>query len=290
MGRFNGWPSAARDLGEIPEPLGGELAQQLAADEHPRSLVYVAADPTAARRGPWARTRGVQVLALTDRRLFLGVQAVPADEPRWFACAYDEVVAWELWQNLLYGHLDVYGGQAGRPVHAWLEFNTVGEDLIAQALAPLEGAALGVDMTSAARRLAGGDDLPFHFASYLRHALLGGEVVEEHLLQRAILEPYLRYWQHMTAPPTLLVATSLRLLILREDPVTRRERYGHRSFTLPRARAASLTLRDEADYMLLEYAPDLALLRVQLDPAHRPAIQRMLDALQTPEHVPHLVA
>lgn len=42
--------------------------------------------------------------------------------------------------------------------------------------------------------------------------------------------------------------------------------------------------------MLLEYEPDPALLRVLLDPAHRPAIQRMLNALQTPEHVPRLIA
>ncbi|MBP1468485.1 hypothetical protein EYB53_022420 [Candidatus Chloroploca sp. M-50] len=83
----------------------------------------------------------------------------------------------------------------------------------------------------------------------------------------------------MIAPPTLVVATNLRLLILREDPVTQRERYGHRRFTLPRSRAASLAVRDEADHILLEYTPDPTLLRVQLDPTHRSAIQRMLAAL-----------
>lgn len=292
MARFSAWPVVARDLAELPEPLGGELGQQLAVGEQAECLAYVPADPTAARRGPWARTRGVQVLALTDRRVLLGVQAVPADEPRWLACPYDEVVAWELWQNLLYGHLDLYGGPASQPSHAWIEFNTVGIELIEAALAPLERAILGAARTwpFATHPPAEQEGLPFHFASYLRHMLLPDEVVHERIIQAAILEPHLRFWQRMVAPPTLVVGTSARLLVLREEPVTRKARYGHRSFTLPRARAAGLSVRDEANHMLLEYAPDPTLLRVQLDLAHRPAIQRMLAALQAPEQAPHLVA
>ncbi|NWF78630.1 MAG: hypothetical protein HXY37_01110 [Chloroflexi bacterium] len=281
MARFSAWPAPARSLADIPEPLGAELGQQLAVGERPEHLVYVPADATAARRGPWARTRGVQVLALTDRRILLGVQAAPADEPRWLACAYDEIVAWELSQNLLYGHLDLYGPPASQPSHAWMEFNTVGLRLIEAALAPLERATLGLErsVSPAVLPAAVQEALPYHFASYLRHALLPGEIVQEWLLQAAILESVLRFWKRMVAPPTLIVSTPVRLLVLREEPVTRKARYGHRSLTLPRSQAGALTLRDEAPWLLMAYGPAPSTLQMRLDPGHRPVAARMLAAL-----------
>jgi hypothetical protein len=292
MAGFSAWPVVARDLAEIPEPLGAELARQLEAGERAACLVYVPADPTAARRGAWARTRGGQVLALTDRRILIGAQAVGAGEPRWLACAYDQVIAWELWQSLLYGRLDLYGAPAGQPVRGWMEFNTVGVELIEAALAPLERATLGLGQapTQGEARPITGDGLPFHFTSYLRRALLPGEVVQERIVQRAIRAPYLRFWRRIVATPALVVATDLRLLIIREEPIMRKPRYGRRSLTLPRARAPDLILRDEADGVLLEYKPFPSLLRLQLDPEHRPALQRMLAALQAPRHDPHIAA
>lgn len=85
MGRFSGWPSVAHSLNELPAPFDDELRAQLDPNEQPATLVYVAADPTAARHGPWARTRGVAILALTNQRLLFGIEAGASDEPRWMS-------------------------------------------------------------------------------------------------------------------------------------------------------------------------------------------------------------
>jgi hypothetical protein len=100
-----------------------------------------------------------------------------------------------------------------------------------------------------------------------------------------ILEPYLRIFKRIIATPVLVVATDRRLLIIREEPLTLKPRYGQRRFSLPVRRTAGLTLREAEDRLVLTYAPDPAILELVLDHEQRPAIAQLLDRRGATQHV-----
>jgi hypothetical protein len=138
------WPEAVKTADELPAPLGEQLADRLETGESLEQLFYVPANPEAPRRGLWARTRNVQVLALTDRRV-IGVQGVRGAESSWVALPYDQVLSWSVREELLYGLLAITGDSGGKLTRILLEFNTARTEIVAAALVPLEALALGID-------------------------------------------------------------------------------------------------------------------------------------------------
>jgi hypothetical protein len=131
------WPEAARTADELPAPLGEQLTARLEAGESLEQLFYVPANPAAPRRGLWARTRNVQALALTDRRV-IGMQGERGTESPWMTLSYDQVLSWSVRQELLYGLLAITGDGGGELTRILIEFNTARVEIVAAALVPLE--------------------------------------------------------------------------------------------------------------------------------------------------------
>ncbi len=278
MFRLSTLPVLAHSLAQIPGRLGGELGAQVGAHESVCSLVYVPADATAPARGAWARTRGVQVLAVTNQRILVGAEAAHAGEPRWVGLIFHDILAWELQQHLLYGQIQIRGAAHAR---AWLEFHTGGVDEVAQALAPLERAILGLERSPGAdvARLPEVDGAAQYLASSLRQALLPGEVVRRSMFQPLIERASLPGGRQLLATPTLAVATDRRLLVIREAPHILAARYGHDTWSLPRYRADDLVVRVERGLALLEYGPDPTALRLLCARDAGPALQKLVAAL-----------
>jgi hypothetical protein len=88
-------------------------------------------------------------------------------------------------------------------------------------------------------------------------------------------------WRRLVAPGTLLVGTDRRLLVIREVEKLREPRYGHAALSLPRRWVASLAIRDEGNWLSLEYAPDPAVLSLPVATAHAPALRALVAALQS---------
>jgi len=290
MASFSAWPITAKTTAELPPPLDVQLAEQLACGESIRHLVYVPADDSAWRQGRWARTRGVQVLALTDQRIIMGVQAVRAGEATWVALPYNRVLTWEIEQVLLYGRLRIWGDLEGQVVHSFIEFNTVGCPQIEEALTPLETTTLGSDrrtVTGRARPWPTAADLPFKFNTFLGHALLQQEQMLGMIFQEFATEPMFWVWRRLITPGTVIVGTDRRLLVIREQAQLREARYGHTALSMPRRWADNLAIRDAGDWLFLEYAPSPDVLSLPVPAAHASVLQALIAALQsgTAEHV-----
>ena len=281
------WPEAARSVDELPAPLGEQLSARLEDGESLERLFYVPANPGAPRRGLWARTRNVQALALTDRRV-IGMQGDPGAESPWMTLRYDQVLSWSVRQELLYGLLAITGDGSGELTRILLEFNTARVEIVAAALVPLEARALGLDRRGEIRPARGGGEAPlvmpakvYKFYNYLHGAILPGERALRMVFQELVAKRVAWLWRRLVAPGTLVVGTDRRLLVLREEEKLREPRYGHTVFSLPRHRAASLAIRDEGDWLSLQYATSPAVLDLPVATAHAPALRALLAALQS---------
>ncbi len=281
------WPEAAKTADELPAPLGEQLSARLEDGESLERLFYVPANPGAPRRGLWARTRNVQALALTDRRV-IGMQGDPGAESPWMTLRYDQVLSWSVRQELLYGLLAITGDGSGELTRILLEFNTARVEIVAAALVPLEARALGLDRRGEIRPARGGGEAPlvmpakvYKFYNYLHGAILPGERALRMVFQELVAKRVAWLWRRLVAPGTLVVGTDRRLLVLREEEKLREPRYGHTVFSLPRRRAASLAIRDEGDWLSLQYATSPAVLDLPVATAHAPALRALLAALQS---------
>ncbi len=87
------WPIKLENAAKLPPPLDVQLKGLLRCDEQLQELVAIPADSAASRRGAWERTRGVQILALTNQRLIAGVQAVRRGEAQWVTLPYDAIIS-----------------------------------------------------------------------------------------------------------------------------------------------------------------------------------------------------
>lgn len=255
------WPEVAYTADELPTPLGEQLTDRLEAGESLERLFYVPANPEAPRWGFWARTRNVQVLAVTDRRV-MGRQGDWGAEPSWTALPYDQVLIWSVRQELLYGLLAITGDSDGELTRILLEFNTAREEIVTAALVPLEARVLGIDRRVEIRSARGGGEallvMPsrvYKFYNYLHSAILPGERTLRMVFQELAARRVAWLWRRLVTPGTLLVGTDRRLLVLREQEKLREPRYGHTTLSLPRRRAASLAIRDEGNWLSLHYAP-----------------------------------
>ena len=244
------WPIKLENAAKLPPPLDVQLTDLLGRDEQMQELVAIPADSAASRRGAWERTRGGQVLALTNQRVIVGVQAVRPDEAPWVAFPYDTIISWEISQTLLYGRLDLSAELDGQVVRTRIEFNTVGTELIVAALAPLECATLGVSRASR-RRIPAGIDLPFKFGNFLADALLPDEQIHDLVFQAAIVVPLFRFWRRLITPGTVIAGTDRRLLVIREEAKLNADRYGYSSLTLPRRWAGGLIIDDDGTWLTL---------------------------------------
>ncbi len=283
MATRSAWPIKAEHPAELPPPLDTQLTELLVRGEQLLQLIAIPADDSAPRRGGWARTRGVQVLALSDQRLIVGVQAVPRGEVPLVALPYDAIVAWELGVILLYGRLDLWGEQDGAIVRTSIEFNTVGLAMIEAALAPLERHTLGSTRQNAPRArppLSIDIDLPFKFGNFLHDALLPGEPIRALLFQEAVLAPVFRFWRRMLTPGTLIVATDRRLLVIREEAKVGKDRYGHQALSLPCRWAGDLAIQATEEWQTLMYAPDPKVLTLLLARAQAATLATLVRALQ----------
>jgi len=283
----SGWPVKVTTIDEVPHPMGGQLAEQLARGETPQQLVYVPADPAARRAGQWERTRGVQVLALTDQRLIVGVQAVRRGEAPWIAIPYDAIVTWEIGEILLYGRLDLCADLGGQVVRTYIEFNTVGTHLIVEALAPLERVVLGVARQSGLRQRGPTvTGLPFKFGNFLADALLPGEVVCDLVFQEAVVVPLFRFWRRLVTPGTVIAGTDRRLLVIREEAKVRDDRYGHSTITLPRRWVHDLAIHDDGTWLTLAETQHAGVLRLPVARMRAAALYALVTALQSEAAAP----
>jgi hypothetical protein len=278
------WPIKVAAIDEVPPSLGGQLAEQLTSSEVIQQLIYVPA--VRGPRGPaqWERTRGVQVLTLTDRHVIVGVQAVRRGEAPWMAIPYDTIVTWELGETLLYGRLDLCGDLEGHVGCTFIEFNTVGLWTVEEALAPLERMTLGIAQRGRPRPLQRSPvamDLPYKFANFLADALLPGEEVHDLVFQEAVVQPAFLVWRRLVTPGTVIAATDRRLLVIREEPKPREPRYGHSALTLPRRWADRLAIRNAGDWQFLEYMPNSTVLSLPVAAAHADALHALVVALQS---------
>lgn len=281
------WPEAASTADELPAPLGAQLTGQLEAGESLERLCYVPANPAAPRRGLWARTRNVQVLALTDRRALV-IQGDRGAGSLWMILRYDQVLSWSVRQELLYGLLAITGDAGGELTRILIEFNTARVEIVTATLVPLEARVLGIDRRVAIRPARGGGEAPlivpakvYKFYNYLHGAILPGERTLRMVFQELVAKRVAWLWRRLVTPGTLVVGTDRRLLVLREEEKLREPRYGHTAFSLPRRRAASLAIRDEGDWLSLQYAPSPAVLDLPVATAHAPALRALLAALQS---------
>jgi len=260
--------------------MGRQLAEQLARGEAIQQLLYVPADHLARGAGAWERTRGLQVLALTDRRLIVGAQAVRRGEPSWVALPYDAIVTWEIGEILLYGRLDLCGELDGQVVRTFIEFNTVWTHLIAAALAPLERATLGVSRGAGQPWFPTTPQLPFKFGNFLAEALLPGEELRDLVFQDAIVTPLLRFWRRLIAPGTVIAGTDRRLLVIREEAKLRDDRYGHSALTLPRRWAGGLAIHDDGTRLTLVDAAHPDGWRLRIERAQSTALGTLVTTLR----------
>lgn len=282
------WPEAARSVDELPAPLDEQLSARLEDGESLERLFYVPANPGAPRRGLWARTRNVQALALTDRRV-IGMQGDPGAESPWMTLRYDQVLSWSVRQELLYGLLAITGDAGGELTRRILiEFNTARVEIVTATLVPLEAWVLGIDRRVAIRPARGGGEAPlvmpakvYKFYNYLHGAILPGERALRMVFQELVAKRVAWLWRRLVTPGTLLVGTDRRLLVLREQEKLREPRYGYTAFSLPRRWATSLAIRDEGDWLSLQYAPSPAVLDLPVATAHAPALRALLAALQS---------
>jgi hypothetical protein len=286
MANRSAWPMQVQAVAELPPPLDAQLAELLLRGEQLQQLVYVPADPSASRRGSWQRTRGVQVLALSDRRLIVGIQAMPRGEAPWLAIPYDRLMTWEIGVTLLYGRLDI-AGQLDTLARTYLEFNTVGLALIEAALAPLELHTLGLSrqVDRRARPQFPNDvKLPYKFGNFLADALLPGELVRSLVFQEAVVVPRFRFWRRLLAPGTLIAGTDRRLLVIREEANVRTDRYGHMALSMPRRWADRLVIQGDVDWLTVTYAPSPELLKLRIECIHAEALHTLLAALHPDSH------
>lgn len=287
MSLGSAWPETAKTADELPAPLGEQLTARLEDGESLEQLVYVPANPAAPRRGLWARTRSVQVLALTNRRV-IGAQAIPGAEPSWTVLPYDQVLSWSVRQELLYGLLAITGDSGGKLIRILFEFNTARAEIVEAALVPLEALALGIDRCVGVRPARDGSEVTlimpakvYKFYNYLYGAILPGERTLRMVFQELAAKRVGWLWRRLVTPGTLLVGTDRRLFVLREQEKLREPRYGYTAFSLPRRWATSLTIRDEGSWLSLEYAPDPAVLSLPVATAHAPALCALVGALRS---------
>jgi hypothetical protein len=283
MATRSAWPIKAEHPAELPPPLDTQLTGLLVRGEQLLQLIALPADDSAPRRGAWARTRGVQVLALTDQRVIVGVQAVPRGEVPWVALPYAAIVAWELSVTLLYGLLDLWGQQDGAIVRTSIEFNTVGLPIIEAALAPLERHTLGStrqDEPRARPRPPIDSDLPFKFGNFLHDALLPGEPIRALVFQEAVLAPVFRLWRRLLTPGTLIVGTDRRLLVIREEAKVGKDRYGHLALSLPCRWAGDLAIQESETWQTLTFAPEPKALTLLVAHTQAAALAALVRALQ----------
>jgi len=295
MANRSAWPIKAENPAELPPPVDAQLTELLVRGEQVQQLLFIPADLSASRRGPWERTRGVQVLALTDQRLIVGVQAVRRDEAPWVAFPYDAIVTWEIGQTLLYGRLDI-AGLLDSVVRTYIEFNTVGLWMIEAALAPLEQHTLALARYSDRRsrpRLPVDVELPFKFGNFLAEALLPGEAIRTLVFQEAVVAPVFRFWRRLLTPGTLIAGTDRRLLVIREEAKLREDRYGHMALSMPRRWAEDLVIQDGEEWLTLIYAPASELLNLLVARTHADALHALVRTLQqesfASEHVARAV-
>jgi len=282
MANRSAWPIKAEHPSELPPLLDAQLTELLVRGEQLQQLVYIPADPSASRRGAWACTRGMQLLALTDQRLIVGIQAAPPGEAPWVALPYDAIVAWELGVTLLYGRLDI-AGYTEAFVRTTLEFNTVGLAIIESALAPLEQHTFGSsrqDERQARPQLPGDVEVPFKFGNYLYDALLPDEQIHTLIFQAAVVVPVFRFWQRLLTPGTLMVGTDRRLLVIREEAKLGKDRYGHMALSLPRHCANDLVIQEHDTWLTLIYGPHAPVLSVLVARTQAAALDALVRALQ----------
>ena len=279
------WPIKLENAAKLPPPLDVQLTDLLGCDEQLQELVAIPADSAASRRGAWERTRKVQVLALTNQRVIVGIQAVRPGEAPWVALPYHAILSWEISQTLLYGRLDLRAELDGQVVRTCIEFNTVGTELIVGALAPLERATLGVSRSSR-RRIPAGIDLPFKFGNFLADALLPGEQVCDLVFQAAIVAPLFRFWRRLIMPGTVIAGTDRRLLVIREEAKLNADRYGYSILTLPRRWAGGLAVDDDGTWLTLVDSAHLGDIRLLVARSHAALlwdlVSRLRDAAAAP--------
>jgi hypothetical protein len=274
------WPIRVDHAAEMRTALGEELSDQVPPDETMLSILWVPMDPKAPREGTmWRRTRGDQVLAITERRLLSGATAAGVGESRWVAVPYEHVLSWAITVSLLYGRLDVYGHDGERSVTAAFEFNTVGLSLVEGALAPLERTTLGQARGRRAGwpRLPDVGHVPVKFSSLLARALLPTEEVCAMHFEPAVVR---RVWgfRRLIRPAQLLAATDLRTVLIRDEKQVK-PGYGYCQLTVP--------CRWAKDFELVETDGTLALVlrslpsafRVEAHTDHRRELERALAAI-----------
>jgi hypothetical protein len=282
MPSFVTLPTLVHSPGQVRGALGSELRSQLAPREHVMSLMVIPADLSAPQAGSWARTRGAQVLAVTERRVVVGAEAIPATMPRWASLSYDELLAWRLEHHLLNGQLHFYGSLSEPRPPVWIEFHTAGQAVIDEVLIPFEHAMVGARRTPEVSQPAppGAEELPASLANALGRALLPAEIVRAWVFQPLLRARAFRPGPRVLTTPTLAVATDRRLLIMCEVPETHTPRYGRRTWSMPRYRAVNLRVQISGGLVIVEHQPDPRILRVMFARDYLPALQQLIARLQ----------
>lgn len=281
MSRFPHLPVLLQDAALVTGSLGDELHERLSPYERLSSLLFIPANISAPRTGPWARTRGSQLLVVTNQRVLIGSEVVTPDAPRWVALHYDELLAWQVAHQLLIGQLSFLSTSPQLAARAWLEFHTAGQEALELALAPLEQALLGLHRTPGLRQVAPpwAEELPGGLATGLRHTLHPEEVVRAWMFQPLLYAPGLRLRPRLLATPTILVATDRRLLVLCEAPHTTSARYGVRTWSMPRYQANNLVVRAITNLVVVEHKSNPSVLSWVFAHDYLPALQRLIARL-----------
>jgi len=280
MAETGAWPVEAKELADLPKPVGDDLSRQLATDERVLRLCYVPADPSPRGWVLWRQTKGVQVLAVTDSRLLIGSGAPGQSQATWFAAEYDRALAWGIMESLLYGRLEVRGWEGERCRGSSLEFNTVGLALIERTLHPLGSRVLGPTGRErpAQRPSLVGLGAPLRFQSRLLGVLLPGEAPARALFEDTATVPYLRFWRRLLRPAQLVASTALRLLVIRDEPDL--GDYAWSWTSLPRRWATDLEFCESEGTLEVRYAPAAELLAAQVAARRGDELRALVESLR----------
>jgi hypothetical protein len=203
-------------LEEAPEPYRGALRGALPSGETYRWLVFGPAFRTLRQFSP------TTLLALTERRW-----ALAAEQPQG-GCAvstaeFDQTLAVELTEILLYGQLRIQWAAGGETRWVGAHFNTVMRRLYHRAV---EGVLDGVDaapptaemepwLTEKERELL--QPLPFKFYNATALFRPTGQRLGEVLHRPAVVRRRLRFLEQELVPEGVLARTDRTLVLISED-------------------------------------------------------------------------
>jgi hypothetical protein len=240
---------------EAPEPLRGAVTQALGRDKNVRCLIFGPLQKMIDKVSPSS------LLAILDHERVVAVCGERA-QPQVHRCSFAATLLAELTEVLLYGRLRLDFVEHSRSRAVEVYFNTVMDWLYREALELLLRGIGGhwwqYVGNNGSKSGAGIEALPIKFRNGIRRYSPGGDNVLGFLHWPAAVESKWILLQQERVPEGVLALTNTQLLLISEEKAlwrgksSQNARYGYVVTYCPLSRVASIQLRDDEFYPVVD--------------------------------------